>query len=537
MSEKNKIHIFFICFCPVFIIYSSFNLIGPWDEYHLLYFFKNAFYFPLYDNNFTYYDSYLLGRFSPLTGQEFNIPILLSLDLKYSFIFVAIIIITTLYFYYYILIREFEFFTFKIFFLFFLILLSSPGFYLLTTRLLYAEDTLALLLIIFLFSFLKSIFANNFNIKKIIYLLFFFTTAVLLLYKENSFIIISSFILSFYYFDYKNKNKYRVIIFLTLLFNLIYLGILGYINLIYKDQNLSYLQNSDFNFLLKSFFTFIRYAFFNDPIIFFFFLPLGFYGLFISKNVFYKSIYISGLCNIIFYISLGMFSPYYIYLCYFLMFPIFVEVCYKLFLINNLKLILFKFSFVLFISISFINSIFYYFESKSLSLSFNNTLDYVSNEIENSEIEKTLKIFICNKLDEGNLAKVYIFGEHLKYRGINFDKFQFFSLHNNPRNQLNSRISPFDNNFKNNYLDSIFVNKNKLAKPKKGDIILSMPSYSNDIQNNCSFLNNDQYSEQIFYTSSFYNTLISNLVKVLVYKKGFNKRNFIRTFEYKIFKL
>ena len=96
--------IYFYFFLFFLILYSSFNKIGPWDEYHLLYYFKNKLFFPFYNSNFTYYDAYLLGRFSPITGQEFNLPILLGASIDDSFILVSLIILSTFIIFFYTLI-------------------------------------------------------------------------------------------------------------------------------------------------------------------------------------------------------------------------------------------------------------------------------------------------------------------------------------------------------------------------------------------------------------------------------------------------
>ena len=103
MFKLKKKYYLFIIFLFSILVYSSFINIGPWDEYHLLYYFKNKLYFPIYDSNFTYYDAYLLGRFSPITGQEFNIPLLFGLDINYSFLLVSIIIFFSIIIYFYII--------------------------------------------------------------------------------------------------------------------------------------------------------------------------------------------------------------------------------------------------------------------------------------------------------------------------------------------------------------------------------------------------------------------------------------------------
>ena len=256
--KKNYL---FLLFSFFFILYSSFNKIGPWDEYHLLYYFKNKLFFPFYNSNFTYYDAYLLGRFSPITGQEFNLPILLGASIDDSFILVSLIILSTFIIFFYTLNYFYNNYEKKFFILFVIFIISSPSFYLLSPRLLYAEDMSALLIIIFLFSFLKCINSENPNLR-IFWNLFLITTTILtLLYKENNFVIIIFFCLSYFFFDYKKRGtKNKNIISLIILLSSIYFLILIYINVIYKSNDLAYVQNLNLNFLINSLLTFIRYS-------------------------------------------------------------------------------------------------------------------------------------------------------------------------------------------------------------------------------------------------------------------------------------
>ena len=43
---------------------------------------------------------------------------------------------------------------------------------------------------------------------------------------------------------------------------------------------------------------------------------------------------------------------------------------------------------------------------------------------------------MCNYLNAGNLAKLYILGEHIKYNNINSNQFNLFSLNIIPDNMI-----------------------------------------------------------------------------------------------------
>ena len=210
MFNLLKKHYLFLFFSFFLILYSSYNNIGPWDEYHLLYYFKNKLFFPFYNSNFTYYDAYLLGRFSPITGQEFNIPIFLGISIENSFILISLIILSTFAIYFYTLNYFHNSYNKKIFILFVIFFISSPSFYLLSSRLLYAEDMSALLIIIFLYSFLKCINTENLNLRIFWSIFLTIITILTLLYKENNFVIIISFCLSYFFFDYKTRIKNKI---------------------------------------------------------------------------------------------------------------------------------------------------------------------------------------------------------------------------------------------------------------------------------------------------------------------------------------
>jgi hypothetical protein len=532
MENLCKKYYLFIIFSLVIILYSSFNRIGPWDEYHLLYYFKNKLFFPLYDSNFIYYDAYSLGRFSPVTGQEFNIFILLGLDIGYSFFLVAIIILLTIAIYFYTIDNSYNHFDKKFFILFILFILSSPSFYIISTRLSYGEDTSAFLLIIFLCLFLKCVNLQKLNKKFFWNVLLILSTILSLLYKENNFVIITTFVVSFFFYKKTNKNKF--IIALILLCSLIYLSILIYINFIYKSHDLAYVQNLNWNFFSKSLVTLIKFSIFNDPILFFILIPIALLSFNKSKNIFFKAIFFSGIMNILFFILLGLYGPYYLYISYYLVFPLFHEGVINFIKSDSLKKKILFFFITCIVFISFINSIFYYFESKSLSSTFSSTVKYLVQNIKNKK--KVTKIFFCNNLNDGTLAQIYILGEHIKYNDIRVSEFEFYSLTNNDRNILNSRLSPFDNN-EYHYSNSIFQNKLIKSLPQKGDLLINIYSHSLNDADSCGFWTANQYIRVFSSTESFFNTLTSNFAKVLVINKKINKDYFIKKFGYDIFEI
>ena len=102
---------------------------------------------------------------------------------------------------------------------------------------------------------------------------------------------------------------------------------------------------------------------------------------------------------------------------------------------------------------------------------------------------------------------------------------------------MNSKLSPFDGNNVDNYKKSIFQDRFKKSLPQKGDLILDFYSYSSNKKDNCSLLKPREYKEVFSNSIIFTNTLISNLIKVLIYKNEFNKVYFTKKFGYMIFEI
>ena len=62
-------------------------------------------------------------------------------------------------------------------------------------------------------------------------------------------------------------------------------------------------------------------------------------------------------------------------------------------------------------------------------------------------------------------------------------------------------------------------------------------SYSSNKKDNCSLSKPREYKEVFSNSIIFTNTLISNLIKVLIYKNEFNKVYFTKKFGYMIFEI
>ena len=379
-SYKNKFLniIIFIIFAILFlVIFYSSPIHGPWDEYHILYFIKNHNFFPFYDMNFPYYNTFSLGRFSPFAGQEFNLPLFfkLSLDsLRYFLFFEFLFLIylsSKLY-------NQSSFLEFPpyYFLLFLLLILLSPGFIITSTRLFYAEDFFSLLIIIFFIIYCSYKRNNKFLIIKKTTLLFILF--ITLLYKESSFIFFSTFFLVTIFFQFRLKkiSHFDIVLFSLCIF---YISAYFYVRLKFLgDYNYA---NFDKILNLKNIFnTFIRF-FLNDIILFLILIPTGFIYIIKNNNNFYTAIFISSIIFILFYIVLGIFSPYYLFPIYFLLIPFLFDFFKKITLKKSFVPIIKILYITIVIFLSFFNSLFFFQESKALSSNFQKSLDVVYKKI------------------------------------------------------------------------------------------------------------------------------------------------------------
>ena len=103
---------------------------------------------------------------------------------------------------------------------------------------------------------------------------------------------------------------------------------------------------------------------------------------------------------------------------------------------------------------SLFNSLFYFQESRALAYNFQNSLNTVHEKIINNKSDIT-NIFICGNHDAGYLSQIYIFGEHLKFKKLSINDFDFKSFEKNDNSSFYTKNSPFDSNINLIILDSI----------------------------------------------------------------------------------
>ena len=507
----QNILIFFIFLILFLVIIYPKPIHGPWDEYHLLFFIQNHILFPFYDMNFPYYDTFSLGRFSPLAGQEFNLPILLnlSLDNLRFFLFFEFILLIYLSFKLYGKNSFFELNAYY-FLLFLFLIIISPGFIITSTRFLYSEDFLSLLIVIFFIIYYS--YKQN---KKYLLLkntILFFLLAIILLYKESSFIFFSTFLFVSIFLDYKkNKLNQFDLILLSLCFFYIFFYFLVRSNFLGENNY----ANPDNIFNIKIIFlTFIKF-FLNDVILFLVLIPICFIQIIFNKNNFYIAIFVSSIAFISFYIILGMYSPYYLFPIYFLLIPIFFEFLDKINFKKKYKFLLFSIYLACVIIFSLFNSLFYFQESRARAYNFQYSLNAVHEKISNNNKSDITNIFICGNHDAGYLSQMYIFGEHLKFNKLSINDFDFKSFKENDISSFYTKNSPFDPKIdsKNPGYYSIFNNTNLHIRPTNQDLFLSLPDMSLNTENTCHKQYMDLFENFYVYNSTVRVTLLSNLLK------------------------
>ena len=316
------------------------------------------------------------------------------------------------------------------------------------------------------------------------------------------------------FLDYKkNKLKHFDLILLSLCF--FYIFVFYIVRSYFLGEN-AYAKPENILNLKIIFLTFIKF-FLNDVFLFLVLIPISFIHINTNKNNFYIAIFVSSIAFISFYIVLGMYSPYYLFPIYFLLIPIFFE------FLNNIN---FKKSYVLIIFLlylscaiifSLFNSLFYFQESRALAYNFQNSLNTVHEKIINNKSDIT-NIFICGNHDAGYLSQIYIFGEHLKFKKLSINDFDFKSFEKNDNSSFYTKNSPFDSNINpdNPGFYSIFNNTNLDIKPTNQDLFLSLPHMSLNTENTCHKQYMDLFEDLYVYSSNVKVTLLSNLLKRLL---------------------
>ena len=534
-AERNirnfSLHkLFFISLIVIYalIIVAGAEL-GPADEFAFLSTLQSGMPFPYYDRDFPYFDTYAMGRFIPLGGQEYNLVGLISNDP-----------------FWYFAVNAFEFVLFAILLLKILqqfsdnklLIYSSvllvffvPGFTINFFKLLNVEKNVIFYLAIFLASYLSFI-----KEQRILTFIFALVSAnIAIYYKETVFVAITAFAVSHLLFSWRKINVAgKILDSLLILSSFVYVII--YLLIVFPHRGEIIYNQSIYDPLLVLTKNLLNYSFFSDPIPILL-IPLALvrlYQILLRRRdpvPFLDSMIIAGVTYVAAYLVLNIYSPYYLLPVYVFALPSLVYFYER----GELKGTFWKASSIIVGIVLLTNTlpsgIYYLTYHKYISKNFNNVINYLAADINNKYNGQRINIFI-DGVDRGTGQGVYIiFGEYLKYKGLSIRKFDLKTdMEAMDKRPFAIRPSPFD---KESDLDAIGVpseyprlpftvfQKGKLQKINSGDYLVVSPHSTKNV--NQEYLASLKKDYQLLYRTesplAFPNINLKTGIKYLMSKK------------------
>lgn len=435
--------------CGVVVLYVFLLLLhpelGPADEYAFLPTLQSGKIFPMYGKDFPYYDSTALGRFSPLAGQEYNLAALVSNTPLSYFAFNSLLLIGFSVTFVSILKRILP--NQRYVYLIPLIVFLVPGFNLTFFKLLYIEKSVLFYFSVFLLSFL--VYQDQ---RKLRYLVVSLVSAnIAIYYKETAFIAIGAFAFTHLVLTWRGGEiSKKILDGLLILSALLYIGIYVFNYPQPLKAEAAYVPYGGIVVVFLK--NLLNYGFFSDPIVVCLLFPLLLFRVYNvcvvkrdSPHTIHDPLLVAGSAYALAYFILNIYGPYYFLPVYvFALPPIFYFLTKVMVRQIQWKIALALTVFV-FLANSLPLSLHYLTYNKILPINFNQTIDFLIQDINRRYVDKRLNIFL-DGVDRGTGRGVYfIFGEFIRYKGLAIDKFDFKSSHEalDPAPFIGHR-SPFD---------------------------------------------------------------------------------------------
>lgn len=400
--------------------------LGPTDEYHFLPTLQQGKPFPLYDADFPYYNTFELGRFSPLGGQEYNLVWPFTrMPLGY-FILNAVELVAVLLIFSWLM-RQYV--SKRIFVYVAGLLLLTPGFTLTFFKLLYVEKGLTLLLAGFLALYIGAQRRGDILLAWLTLLV----ANVAIYYKETAFIAIGGFSAAHLLLAWKTlTRRSRMLDALLILSAVLYLGIyLAYI--VPQRGEFTYGVSAIENQVLVFAKNLVNYGLFSDPIPVLLLLPLAawrMYAIFVRREEvqpILDPMVAAGTGYVVAFLVLNMYSPYYFLPVYVLALPPF----FYFFARERLRGPVWKGLYAAVALVLVLNTVplalHYLAYNKYVPVNFNYTLDFLIADIGRRNEDRRVKIYF-DGVDRGGGRGIYfIVGEYLRYRGLSIRRFDLAS--------------------------------------------------------------------------------------------------------------
>lgn len=445
LVEKILKFIFvFIALSYVVILLISPQL-GPSDEYAFLPTLQSGKSFPMYGEDFPYYNSAELGRFGPLGGQEYNIVALFSHSPLGYFAFNAVELLLFAILFVWIL-YEYSINKALIYFAGVLVFLV-PGLTLSFFKLLYVEKNLLPLVSVFVASYLLFLKRSH----TLYFLLALLSANVAIYYKEPVFISIAVFAAGHMLLTWKTASrKTKLLDSLLIGSAVLYIGIYLVAVLPQRGPHVygSVAGGTDLLVLLR---TVSNFAFFSDPVLVLVLIPLVLWRLFRvltgrdPAHPVLDPMAAAGVAYTGVFFVLNMYSPYYLLPAYLFALPPIIHFFQE----GKLRGLFWTGSFSITVFVLILNAVplavHYISYNKYVPVNFDRTMDFLAQSIDQRYAGERLNIFF-DGVDRGTGLGVYfIAGEYLRFKGLSIRQFDFKSNTEarNPGPPV-GRASPFD---------------------------------------------------------------------------------------------
>jgi len=440
----------------------------------------------MYGENFPYYNSVELGRFSPLAGQEYNLVALISNTPTAYLAFNALILFAFII----IFLRVLSEFSgqYALHYFVVLLLLLMPAVTNTFFKFLYVEKNIIFYLAIFLLSFI----AFQKKQKTAYFYMVLITANIAIYYKETVFIALSIFSAAHLLFTLRTSDRWsRLLNFMVILSALVYFII--YMLSVYPNIKHSYLPGPLRNSLLGFIKNIFNYGFFSDPVLILLLIPLAAlraFQIFIRKHEphpILDPMLAAGVGYVGIFIALNMYSPYYFLPAYLFALPPMVYFFEK----GMTRGFFWKGALATTAFILAVNTIplgmHYLTYNKYLPVNFNKATDFLIKDINKRYDGHRLNIFF-DGVDRGTGMGVYfVVGEFLKFKGLPIYKFDFKSdIEARDPGPFVGRRSPFDKDADINAVDPEHAYKypdfpfavfqpGPLHRIQKGDYLIVSP--------------------------------------------------------------
>lgn len=463
--------------------------LGPSDEFAFLPTLQSGKAFPFYNKDFPYFDPYEMGRFVPLAGQEYNLVAVFT-NAPWAYFLVNALEFVLFAF---LLLKILEHFSKNqplnysaVFLLFFV-----PGVTLTFFKLLYVEKNLAFLLAVFFASYLS--FLKRPRIAPFVLVLLSANAAMY--YKETVFSLVMVFACVHFYFSWKKSTEsVRYLDILLIASSAIYLIL--YAMVVIPSRGTIIYNQSSYNPAIVFFKNILNYSLFSDPLpmLLLPFFIMRLYQVFVKKqeaHPFLDALITAGVVYILAYLTLNIYSPYYLLPVYLCVLPALLFFYKKKYLNGKgwkIYLAIVCFAFVVNTVPSGIHYLTY---NKYQARNFNKTVDYLVADVNRRYHGDRIGIFI-DGVDRGTGQGVYlILGEFLKYKGLSILKFDLKSnMEAVDTRPFVWKQSPFDNESDLDKLNiqptyprhpfTVFL-KGDLQSIASGDYLIVSPHSVNDV--------------------------------------------------------